>query len=704
MRERAARGCSSAAAGRRAARRPTGPGCSRCAATCATPIQTRCARSSEPAPPSSPSSCPSCASASPSCPSRPRSRPKARASACSTRRPSSCGTRREARPIVLVLDDLHAADAPSLLLLRFLARELGSMPHARARRLPRRRSESRAAADRDAGRGRARAGDASSHARRAERARGRGVRRADGVGDRVRRSWSRALHEETEGNPLFVGEIVRLLAVEGVRSESTAEVRLAIPQSVRDVIARRLAPPLGRVQPGARRSRRCSAASSPSTRSLAWPASRRTSCSTCSTRRWPPASSSDVPGGAGRLRFAHVLIRDTLYEGLTSRPPRPVAPAGRRSARGALRRRAGTASRRARAPLPSPGSDFDKALALRRRAGDRALALLAYEEAARLYQTALDALDRADVRDERRAASCCSRSARRRCGRATLRPRSRLSSTPPASRDDSACRASSPAPRRATRGRHVSRARRGRRSARAAARGGAGRARRRGRRAAGQAARPPRRGAARRAVARSSRQAEQRGGRARPRTDNPAALAYALDGRVPRHHRPGHGRRMPRPRRRAPRGGRADRRHRAGRARAPASDHRTRSCSETRGEAGRRAPRDEPPRRRARQPAHLWEARAGKAMLALAAGRFTEAEELIDQALALGERAQARDGDSRATGSSDTHCATSEEASRSSSRRSASWSPNSRRARSSAARSLISTPARPTVRGQASAR
>ena len=32
----------------------------------------------------------------------------------------------ESRPIVLVLDDLHAADAPSLLLLRFLTREPGS--------------------------------------------------------------------------------------------------------------------------------------------------------------------------------------------------------------------------------------------------------------------------------------------------------------------------------------------------------------------------------------------------------------------------------------------------------------------------------------------------------------------------------------------------------------------------------------------------
>ena len=30
----------------------------------------------------------------------------------------------ERQPLVLFLDDLHAADAPSLLLLRFLAREL----------------------------------------------------------------------------------------------------------------------------------------------------------------------------------------------------------------------------------------------------------------------------------------------------------------------------------------------------------------------------------------------------------------------------------------------------------------------------------------------------------------------------------------------------------------------------------------------------
>lgn len=41
-----------------------------------------------------------------------------------------------------------------------------------------------------------------------------------------------------------------------------------------------------------------------------------------------------------------------------------------------------------------------------------------------------------------------------------------------------------------------------------------------------------------------------------------------------------------------------------------------------------------------RQPAPLWEVRGAQAMLALAAGRLAEAEELIRQAFALGERAE----------------------------------------------------------------
>ena len=48
----------------------------------------------------------------------------------------------------------------------------------------------------------------------------------------------------------------------------------------------------------------------------------------------------------------------------------------------------------------APGGDVDKAIDYARRAGDQAAALLAYEEAARLYQMGLDALELKAAPDE----------------------------------------------------------------------------------------------------------------------------------------------------------------------------------------------------------------------------------------------------------------------------------------------------------------
>ena len=101
-----------------------------------------------------------------------------------------------------------------------------------------------------------------------------------------------------------------------------------------------------------------------------------------------------MPATTGRLRFAHALIRDTLYDGLSS---------GRRVA---LHRRAGEALEDLYASnrephltelahhfaLAAPGGDAPKAVDLARRAGDQASQLLAHEEAARLYELALSAL------------------------------------------------------------------------------------------------------------------------------------------------------------------------------------------------------------------------------------------------------------------------------------------------------------------------
>jgi tetratricopeptide (TPR) repeat protein len=85
------------------------------------------------------------------------------------------------------------------------------------------------------------------------------------------------------------------------------------------------------------------------------------------------------------------LIRDTLYEGLTT--ARRVRL--HRLVVGTLESAPG-ADPAELAHHAIAGSDFDRGLAHARRAGDRALELLAYEEAARLYGVALDALDLAD--------------------------------------------------------------------------------------------------------------------------------------------------------------------------------------------------------------------------------------------------------------------------------------------------------------------
>ena len=300
------------------------------------------------------------------------------------------------RPLVLALDDLHAADAPSLLLLQFLAREL---------------ADSRllvlgALRDVDPLPGR------MLTRMLAELAREPVTRRLSlaglsetAVAEYVERTAAAlvspelvaALYQETEGNPLFVTETVRLLALEGVQRGAT-EHGLAIPQSVRDVIARRLthlseqcnhllelASVLGREFAQAVLARMTGVSEDELLEALDEAITARIV--------------TDVPGAAGRLRFAHVLIRDTLYEGLaTGRRVRL-----HRLAVGALEKLYGEEPGTHLVELAHhsvAASDFHKALHYARRAADWTFAVLAYEEAARLYELALEAFEQAGARDE----------------------------------------------------------------------------------------------------------------------------------------------------------------------------------------------------------------------------------------------------------------------------------------------------------------
>jgi DNA-binding SARP family transcriptional activator len=288
------------------------------------------------------------------------------------------------RPIVLVLDDLHAADAPSLLLLQFLARELGST----------RMLVLGAYRDVDPMPGRALADMLAEVGREPV------TRRLELTGlsepelteyvelassEIAARVTVSALYEQTEGNPLFAGEIVRLISLEG---------RRAVPPSVRDVIARRLI----HLSDGCRRML---VLASVLGREFALDALARLSevAENELLDQLDEAIAarvvSDVPAAPGRVRFAHVLIRDTLYEGLS---------AGRRTR---LHRQVVTELEALYADDPGPylaelahhaiaARDRDKAVHYATRAADRALASLADEEAARQYETAVEALGSAD--------------------------------------------------------------------------------------------------------------------------------------------------------------------------------------------------------------------------------------------------------------------------------------------------------------------
>ena len=302
----------------------------------------------------------------------------------------------ERRPIALVLDDLHAADAPSLLLLRFLAREVGSM---RLLLLGAYRDVDPVAGH-------------SLTAMLAEVTSESAVRRLalDGlteseVGEYLELTASElaspqlvaALHRQTVGNPLFVGEIVRLLSVEGELPGSADEPRLTIPQSVRDVIARRVnhlssesngllvvASVLGR-EFGSDVLARLGGVSDDEL--LEW-----------LDEAIAAGVVSEVPGSPGGLRFEHVLIRDTLYDGLT----------GARRVR--LHALAVEALEQLHHEHPGPhlaelarhsiaAGDHANGLRYSCQAAERALDLLAYEEAARLYRLALEALDLGESSD-----------------------------------------------------------------------------------------------------------------------------------------------------------------------------------------------------------------------------------------------------------------------------------------------------------------
>lgn len=297
----------------------------------------------------------------------------------------------EERPILLVIDDLQAADEPSLLLLRFLASTIGDMRLAVF------------GTHRDVEAEHPLSVTLEELAREpsVERVRLRGLSRSEvgrfieaTVGAVPPAALVAEVHRRTEGNPLFVGELARLLASPAAFEAAASDpAGLAVPRGVRDAIARRL----GRLSPESRR-----------VLSVASILGREVGLEAIGDMERDAGSDAvmlleeaihagilaEIPGSPGRVRFSHALVRDAVYDEI---PPtrRPALHA--RAAEALARRHAGhlgphLAEIAHHHLLSTPAEDPAEAISWARRAGNWALSHLAYEEAVRLFASALRVL------------------------------------------------------------------------------------------------------------------------------------------------------------------------------------------------------------------------------------------------------------------------------------------------------------------------
>jgi DNA-binding CsgD family transcriptional regulator/tetratricopeptide (TPR) repeat protein len=308
------------------------------------------------------------------------------------------------QPLLLVFDDLHRADMPSLRLLEFVMAEAGSNRmlvmgtyrdaevtlqhpltevlvqlhrHARVQRL-------------------LLGGFTATET--AEYVAAAGL---------VAPELGSLMHEQTEGHPLFLAEMVREMLPSGAgevpASHGARSALRRVPKGVREVIGARVnrltAPCLELLQHVAVAGRQFSADHLGLWRSgltadqcVAW---LHEACA---------ASLIEEAADTGSWQFTHVLVRDTLYDEL---------PAARRAE---LHREVAEALERQHADDLTPAlsalahhwhaagsaGDSAKAIDYATRAAQRATAMLAHEEAVRHYRLASDAVPATADHDARR--------------------------------------------------------------------------------------------------------------------------------------------------------------------------------------------------------------------------------------------------------------------------------------------------------------
>jgi class 3 adenylate cyclase len=302
------------------------------------------------------------------------------------------------RPLVIVLDDLHWADEPSLLLLRFAARELGSsglliLGTYRDVELGRHHPLARVLGEISGLEGSGRIPLKGLSVGAVERY----IEMTAGAPAPAR--LAEAVQQQTDGNPFFVGEVVRLLASEGKLTAGGDVAELQIPQGVREVVGRRL----DRLSDETNESLRVAAVIGRDFEEdlVARVAEQRPEqLMNAAKEAIAERLVNDV--GDGRYSFAHALVRDTLYDELSSAKRSAlherVGLAIEGICGGDLDDRLGELAHHFLAAAPR--GDLGKAIDYAQRAGEQDMEQLAYEDAVDVYGRALEVLELIDEPDE----------------------------------------------------------------------------------------------------------------------------------------------------------------------------------------------------------------------------------------------------------------------------------------------------------------
>jgi AAA ATPase domain len=304
-------------------------------------------------------------------------------------------------PLVVVLDDLHAADPASLLLFEFVARAVADSPILLVATFQEAAAHRRPELEKLIG----------ALGREGTTVVLRGLGDSDlaqivelHTGRACEPPLLKALRETTEGNPFFATEVLRLVPANGelALSLDPRGGGFLIPGTVRETVRRRFesldqatiatleaASVIGREFRLATLMR----AMGESERLVAF---------------LDLADAAGlivaIPGSIGRYQFTHNLIRETLYAGLATERRiqlhRAIGEAIAETFGDAPDRLAELAHHFAQA---SPGGDVEKALDYATKAGREAMRLFAYEQAAGLFRLALEMAELCDPDAGRRA-------------------------------------------------------------------------------------------------------------------------------------------------------------------------------------------------------------------------------------------------------------------------------------------------------------